>query len=167
MMARLSVLRPNYLDASVLVKLVIDEEYSSRVRAYVFAAAQSWRVCTTYCFVEALGALKRRHARGCLSDRSYVAGSRRLVRLTKDDSIRLIEENFPTAASFPEAEKMVRTYGIDFLDAFQLISVKDSWRYLASPSQPILVTADGPLSKAASKEGVKCWYCRETHRPTC
>jgi len=166
-MARMSVLRPNYLDASTLVKLVIEEEYSSRVRAYVFAPAQSWRVCTAYCFAEALGALKLRHKRGDLSDGGYIAGSRRLLRLAKEDSVRLIEGDFPTTASFREAEKMVRTHSIDFLDAFQLISVKGSWRHLASPSQPILVTADAALSRAAEKEGVKCWYCRETHRPKC
>ena len=166
-MARIKALRPNYLDASALVKLVIDEEYSPRVRAFVFAPEQSWRVCTIYCFVEALGALKRQHAQGQLSERSYIAGSRRLVRLAKNDYIKLIEGDFPSAASFTEAEKMVKTHGIDFLDAFQLISVKGSWRYLASPSQPILVTADGKLSEAAEKEGLKCWYCRETHGPKC
>ena len=166
-MARPKPLRPNYLDASALVKLVVDEEYSSRVRAYVFAAEQSWRVCTAYCFVEALGVLKRRNATGCLSDRGYIAGSRRLIHLTKDDSIKLIEENFPTMVSFSAAETLVKNHGIDFLDAFQLLSVKESWKYLASPSAPILVTADAQLSKAATKERVKCWFVRETHRPKC
>lgn len=164
-MARVDALRPNYLDASALIKLVIDEEYSNRVRAYVFASEQSWRVCTSYCFVEALGALKLRYKRGELSDRGYIAGSRSLVRLIKNDSVKLIQGDFPFAASFPEAERMVRIYEIDFLDAFQLISVKYSWRYLASPSKPVLVTADGALSKAATAERVKCWYCRETHKP--
>jgi len=148
-----------------MVKLVVDEEHSTRVRTYVFAPDQSWRLCTSYCFVEALGALKLKNKRGELSDRSYIAGSRRLTRLVRDHSIELLQGDFSSHGVFAEAERMVKAHNIDFLDAFQLISVKDSWPYLAPSSRPILITADGDLSKAAEKEGIRSWYCRETHRP--
>jgi predicted nucleic acid-binding protein len=150
-----------------LVKLAVDEDYSARVRSYVFAPSQSWRVCTSYCFVESLGALKLKHRRGELSERAYIAGNRRLMRLVKDDTLRILPGDFPHLSAFAEAERMVKTYGIDFLDAFQLISVRESWGYLAPPSQPILVTADGDLANAAKHETLLVWYCRETHRPTC
>lgn len=156
-------LRPHYLDASVLVKLVLNEQYSTRIRAYV--KANSWRVCTSYCFIEALGALKLKKERGELSERGYIACSRRLISMVKNSYIKILEGNFPSLASFVEAERMVKTHNIDFLDAFQIISVRDSWHYLAPPSKPILITADNGLSKAAAKEGIKLWYCRETHRP--
>jgi len=162
-----SALRPHYLDASALVKLVIDEDYSARVRTYIFEPERSWRVCTSFCFAEALGALKLRNKRGELSDEGYLSGSRKLIRLVRDESIKVLEGDFSSLSAFAEAERMVKDYGIDFLDAFQLLSVKDSWGHLAPPSQPLLVTADGPLSKAAEGEGIKCWYCRETHQPKC
>jgi predicted nucleic acid-binding protein len=162
-MKRSSSLRPHYLDASALVKLVVDEEYSSRVRAHV--ETQSWRVCTSYCFVEALGALKLKKERGELSERAYTAASRRLIGTVRSSRIKILGDIPSSSVAFAEAERMVKAYNIDFLDAFQIISIKDSWHYLAAPSKPILITADNKLSKAATKEGIKSWYCRETRRP--
>jgi len=162
-MKRTSVLRPHYLDASALVKLVVDEEYSTRVRTYV--EKHSWRVCTSYCFVEALGALKLKKVRGEFSERAYIAGSRRLISKVRNCYIKLHDDIPSASAAFAEAERMVKDHGIDFIDAFQIISVKESWQYLAAPSKPILITADRELSKAATEEGIKSWYCRETHQP--
>lgn len=162
-----SALRPHYLDASALVKLVIEEEYSSRVRDYMFDPERSWRVCTSYCFAEALGALKLRNKRAELSNKGYLAGCRKLIRFVREDSLEVIEGQFSSLKAFAEVERIVKAYPIDFLDALQLISVKESWSHLAPLSQPILVTADGDLAKAADNEGIKFWYCRETHRPSC
>jgi hypothetical protein len=133
----------------------------------MFAEGQSWRVCTSYCFAEAFGALKLRNKRGELSDNGYLGGSRKLIRLVREELVRVLEGEFSSLAAFAEAERMVSAYAIDFLDAFQLISVTSSWPQLAPPSQPILVTADGDLAKAAEREGIKFWYCRETHQPRC
>ena len=162
-----AALRPHYLDASAMVKLVIDEDYSARVRSYMFEPERSWRVCTSFCFAEALGALKLRNKRGELSDEGYLSGSRKLIHLVRNKSVEVLEGDFSSFTAFAEAERIVKDYSIDFLDAFQLVSVKDSWGHLAPPSQPLLVTADSALSKAAEGEGVKYWYCRETHQPKC
>lgn len=158
-------LRPNYLDASILVKLVIDEDYSSLVRNYVFASAQSWRVCTSFCFVEALSVLKRKHGKLELTDRGYIAGSRRLFTYVKNESIRIIPGDYLSLSAFTEAERIFKAHRIDLIDALQLISARDSWPYLASPSKPILLTADKALSRAAGKEGLKSWYCCTTRSP--
>jgi len=87
--------------------------------------------------------------------------------MVRNNSLEVLKDDFISHSAFADAEKMAANYSIDFIDAFQLVSCKSSWADLASPSKPILVTADGPLFKAAEKEGVKCWYCRETHQPTC
>lgn len=166
-MSERPALRPHYLDASALVKLVVDEEYSSRVRSYMFAESQSWRLCTSYCFAEALGALKLRNKRGELTDNGYLVGSRGLIRLVREELVRILEGDFSSLAAFAEAERIVNAYNIDFLDAFQVVSVKGSWPQLAPASQPILVTADRGLANAAEQEGIKFWYCRETHQPRC
>lgn len=160
-------MRPYYLDASALVKLVIDEKYSDRVRAYIHTADCSWRVCTSLCFSEALGVLKRKLNEGDISKNSYVSGARRLISMVRESVVEVLKADFTSHSAFADAERMVNEYKLDFTDAFQLVSCKSSWSDLGSLSQPILVTADGPLSKAAQKEGVRYWYCRETHRPTC
>lgn len=160
-------LRPNYLDASALVKLVVREEHSTRVRSYVFEPSHSWRICTSYCFIEGMTVLKTKWRKSELSERAYIAKSRQLVRLVKDETICMVQSDFPGRSSFPEAERMVKSHGIDLLDAFQLISVRDSWEQLAKASKPLLITADRDLARAAIQEGLLSWYCRETHEPTC
>jgi predicted nucleic acid-binding protein len=162
-----TTLRPNYFDASAMVKLVVEEEFSDRVRSYAFAPSQSWRLCTSYCLVEALNVLKAKANREELSNRAYIAGSRRLVSLVKTETVRLVQTNFSFFDSFADAERQVRSYKIDFLDAFQLISINTSWSYLAPPSRPLLITADCKLAQAAEMEGIHAWFCRETHRPKC
>ncbi len=164
---RKEVLRPHYLDASALVKLVIDEEYSSRVRGYMFTPDRSWQLCTSFCFAEALGALKLRNKRGELSDRGYLVGSRKLIRRVRENLLKVEDRDFASLTAFAEAERIVKIYAIDFLDAFQLVSLKAAWPFLAPPSQPILVTADSQLARAAVGEGIKCWNCRETNQPQC
>ena len=160
-------LRPNYLDASALVKLVVNEEYSARVRDYVLAPAQSWRICTSYCLTEALGVLKGKLHRCELTEKGYIATSRKLIRLLKQNTVRLIEQDFPHRLAFGDAERLVKSHAIDFLDAFQLVSIREPWSYLAPPSKPLLITADRPLYKAAEAEGLLVWFCRETHQPRC
>lgn len=162
-----ATLRPNYFDASAMVKLVVEEDFSDRVRSYAFAPSQSWRLCTSYCLVEAMNVLKAKANREELSNRGYIAGSRRLVRLVKTETVRLVQTNFLFLDSFAEAERLVRSYAIDFLDAFQIISISTSWSYLAPPSRPLLITADCKLAEAAEQEGIQAWFCRETHRPRC
>jgi len=74
----------------------------------------------------------------------------------------MIEVTMSSSSTLAECERLVSAYTIDFLDAFQLVSVKSSWPQLATPSQPILVTADGDLAKAAEREGIEYWLCRNT-----
>ncbi|MEO6022740.1 MAG: hypothetical protein ABIP64_06440 [Burkholderiales bacterium] len=158
-------LRPHYLDASAMVKLVVDEEYSDRVRSYVLAPSQSWRLCTSYCFFESLNVLKAKTNRKELSDRGYIAGSRSLIRLVINSVIKLVHLDVLSTSGFAEGERLVKLHKIDFIDAFQVISIKNSWPQLAHPSRPLLVTADSGLSKAAEKEDIQVWFCRETKRP--
>ena len=160
-------LRPNYFDASAMVKLVIDEEFSDRVRSYAFQPTQSWRLCTSYCFVEAINVLKAKSNRKEISNRSYMAGSRRLARLITTGQVRLVETDFSFLDSFVSAERLVRLHGIDFLDAFQLISINNSWSNLAPPHRPLFITADSKLAQSAEKEGIQAWLCRDTPSPKC
>ena len=68
---------------------------------------------------------------------------------------------------FSESERIFNEYNVDFVDAFQIVTVSRSWPMLGGKSVPLLVTADGALSKAATSEGIKVWYCRETRAPCC
>jgi predicted nucleic acid-binding protein len=160
-------LRPNYFDASAMVKLVVEEEFSERVRSYAWQPTQSWRLCTSYCFVEAINVLKAKFNRKEISNRSYIAGSRRLAQLKKNGQVRLVQTDFSFLDSFHIAEDLVRLHAIDFLDAFQLMSVNNSWSNLASSHKPLLITADSKLAQAAEKEGIQAWLCRDTPSPKC
>ena len=155
------------LDASALVKLVVDEEYSVIVKAYIHTPDCSWRVCTSLCFSEAMGALKQKLKRREISEKVYVLGARNLISMVRRSELEVLKADFTSHSAFADAERMAKEHRIDFIDAFQLVSCRSSWSHLGPSSQPLLVTADGPLSKAAREEGIKCWYCRETHRPTC
>ena len=160
-------LQPYYLDASALVKLVVDEPYSDRLRAYIYTPECSWRVCTSLCFAEAMGVLKRKQKNDDISQKAYVEGARRLMSMVRENRLEVLKDYFISHSDFAYAEKIANEYSIDFIDAFQMVSCKSSWDDLASPSKPVLVTADGALTKVAEKEGVKFWYCRETHQPKC
>lgn len=102
-----------------------------------------------------------------ISNRSYMAGSRRLARLIKTGQVGLVQTDFSFLDSFVSAERLVRLHGIDFLDAFQLILINNSWSNLAPPHRPLFITADSKLAQSAEKEGIQAWLCRDTPSPKC
>ena len=114
-----------------------------------------------------MGVLKQKLNRHEISPKAYISNSRNLIRKIREDKPKIINGDFISHSAFAEAERMVSEYSIDFIDAFQIISCKSSWTALGKASELVLVTADLALSKASDKEGIKCWYCRETHEPIC
>ena len=166
-MRRKPPLRPHYLDASVLVKLVLDEPYSNRIRGYFASADHSTRICTSYCFGEALSVLKRKYKEknSKVNAKVYSSCVRRLNNNIRDGFLSVENADFEDYSVFSEAERIFNAYSIDFVDAFQIVTVSRSWPEIGGRSVPLLVTADGPLSKAAASEGIEVWYCRETHEP--
>ena len=61
-----------------------------------------------------------------------------------------------------EAQRLIQTYKIDFLDCFQVVTILRG----RNRSNSILVTADRQLAKAARAEGARVWECTSEVAPT-
>jgi len=154
-----TVIKLRYLDANCLVKLVAEEHRSADLRKHFF---QSGIVCatTTFCFYEALSALKTKWVNqkrpDHISEEQYLVACEELCAIIEDGNIQLEEISFSDRATFNEAEKLVSTHKkIDLSDAFQLITLKRGMFSRLKVGDPVLISEDGPLLKAAQQEGLK------------
>jgi hypothetical protein len=66
---------------------------------------------------------------------------------------------------FWEVEKTAKLYGLDIVDAYQIVSIKKDLLSRVSEAQSILVTADSGLAEAGRKEGLKVWDCLKEQAP--
>jgi hypothetical protein len=164
----LKFIRIHYLDASAIVKLVLNETGSVELRQY-FGKESSF-TATSLCFAEALGVLKvKRFYQKSLTDEEYFAGCDELMAYVADDTIKIEDIEVKDRCVFDEVEKMTRKYNegkpkdetIDISDAFQIVSVKRNYfsRFPDTDSKPILITGDQALANAARDEGLRVWYC--------
>ena len=162
------------MDASAIVKLVLNELGSSELRQY-FSRESNFTV-TSLCFAEALGVLKvKRFNQKSMTDEEYFSGCDELMVYVADGNIEIEDIEVKDRSVFDEVEKLVRKYNegkpkdktIDISDAFQIVSVKRNYfsRFPNTDSKPILVTGDQPLAKAARDEGLRVWYCIDEQPP--
>lgn len=156
---KVDYVRVHYLDASALVKLLVDEPGSSRLKEY-FDNPNVFRM-TSLCFAEALGVLKAKYLyRGEITEKGYLHRSYLLEVYLKHGRIKLDEVSLTDPAMFDEVEVIVKKYQIDISDALQIVTLKKG-RYskFVEESQSLLITADADLAKAARSEGLKVWDC--------
>ncbi len=151
-------IRTHYLDTSVIVKLLIDEDGSSTVRTYL--GRHATLVTTSVCFAETLGVLKAKFLRGLLSEEQYLAACEELMAYLRNETLEIDDVGISQRRTFDEVEHLAKKYSLDISDAYQLVTLR---RGLYSPlegdSRPILVTADEALAKAAKSEGLRVWDC--------
>ena len=161
---RTSYVRANYLDASAIIKVLVEEPDSSLVAAY-FKGSHSFYM-TSLCFAEALGVLKAKYFRyRDITEKGYLNWSYRLTVLVRDGRIKLDEVPLTEPKVFEEVEAIVKKYQIDTSDALQIVTIKKgNFRNRVAESQSLLITADGDLAKAARNEGLKVWDC--IHEPS-
>lgn len=152
------MIKLRYLDANCLVKLVAEEHRSAELRKHFF---QRGIVCatTTFCFYEALNVLKAKWVNqkrpDHISEKQYLAACEELCAIIEDGNIQLEEIFFSDRATFNESEKLVLTHKIDLSDAFQLVTLKRGMFSRLKVGDPVLITEDGPLQKAAQHEGLR------------
>jgi predicted nucleic acid-binding protein len=160
-------IRPYYLDASALVKLVAEEQGSGELRH--FFEEQSTMLTTSLCVGEALGVLKGKHLHKSPPDQeAYFTACYQLIVYVYYPQPRIQLEDLPLGdfSVLREAEEMTKLYPIDLSDALQLVTLKSGrFRSFAGPSRPMLVTGDGDLLKAAKKEGLLAWDVCHDPRP--
>jgi predicted nucleic acid-binding protein len=148
-----------YLDASALVKLVLDEPQSNAVRSYVNGRANLYT--TSLCFAEAFGVLKRKWLKKALSLDDYYTAVRKLTREVRNrirfDDMELVD---PTVQE--EMERLGKKHQLDMADALQLVTIRrGQFKYAVEHSASVLITADNGLAKAAAEERVRLWNCNE------
>ncbi len=170
----LKFIRIHYLDASVIVKLILNEKGSAELRQYF--GKESNFTATSLCFAEALGVLKvKRFYRECMTDEEYFSGCDELMAYVAYGNIQIEDIDIKDRSIFDEVERLTRKHNkdkpkdktIDISDAFQIISVKRNYfsRFKSSDSKPIFITGDGSLAKAAISEGLRVWNCVEEPPP--
>jgi predicted nucleic acid-binding protein len=149
--------RTQYLDASALVKLLVDERHSQELRAYLH---DSIVATTPLCFAETLGVLKNKWLRKYLTQAQYLSAVDELIVMIRDENLILEDIGFATSGVYTDVEHVAAQYSLDISDALQLVTLRHGF-YGRPPedSQADLVTADAKLAQAARAERLNVWLC--------
>ena len=143
-----------------MVKIVaedVDEEPGRAVLRQYFFSHVMYRA-TSFCVAEALSAFKTKWLRGRISQDEYVKNVSEFFRLVV--SPLHVEEVRLAVQVHREAERLVRTHGIDFIDSIQVVTLlSGAYSLFGGDSQSILITADRALAAAARHEGARVWEC--------
>jgi predicted nucleic acid-binding protein len=150
--------KAHYLDASALVKLVVDEGNCQPLRTF-FNSNTSF-CATSLCLSEALGVLKRKWSRKQINFDEYFAGIRELIIHGWSKRVEIDDLGLLNPIVQADVELIAKKHQLDFSDALQLLTIlKGRYSVLGSNSQSVLITADHKLATAASAEGIRVWNC--------
>jgi predicted nucleic acid-binding protein len=156
-------IRTHYLDASAIVKLLVDDDRSAALRAYL--GRHAVHSTTSLCFAEVLGVLKRFRGK-LLTEDEYFAACEDLMAHLRGNTLEIDDIGVSQRHTFDEAEQLAKKYSLDLIDAYQLVTLKQGlFSNLEGDSKPILVTADEALAKAAKSEGLRSWDCLREPAP--
>ena len=161
-------LRAYYFDASVLVKLVVEETASDTVRGF-FEAHTSY-VTTSLCVSEAFGALKSKYVHKELPLKEYVDACYGLVAevFMKPGRFDIEDLGLGELGVFRDVgQVMVKYPKLDLSDALLLRTVQvGRFGGFCGDARPVLLTGDRELADAAEAEQMVCWdVCRQPSPP--
>lgn len=164
----MDVVRTHLLDATALISMALKETYTDRLLNYISKCSVLWT--TSLCFAEALRVLKRKRNSKTPTDKiteqEYFMAVEELLGLCRNGSISFEDVDYAKYDCFVEAESMVKKHEIDFVDAFQIVTIKKGLaRFLAGESQTMLITADSGLAEAARRECIRVWCFSEEELP--
>ena len=144
-----------FLDASVIVKFVIDEPRSKEAREL---AGQGTLRTAQVCLDEAYGMIKRKWKQKKIDHEKYLNAKNSLRSFTINNRFHSLEIRRENIDDFREAKEIAAKYPnkISLSDALQIVSMKKGCHsFLGGESQPVLVTADKELAKVAKVLGLK------------
>jgi len=159
----------HYLDASALVKLVADDadEQPGRDVLRRYYSDNTSMYATSYCVTEALSAFKGKYLRGRINQDEYIKYVQDFVRISVGWKLRIDEVPILKPIVLREAERLMKSYKIDFLDCFQIVTILHGQFHVLGPeSKSILITADHGLAEAARAEGARVWECTTQLAPS-
>jgi len=150
--------KTRYLDASALVKLVIDEVDYAPVR--LFFQSNVNFCATSLCLAEALGVIKAKWTYGRISEEKYFGATRELVINAWGGKIEINNVDLFSPEGLTPVEVLGRKHALDLSDALQLHTIlRGRYSVLGPNSASVLITADAKLAKAAELEGIRAWNC--------
>ncbi len=153
-----------YLDASALVKLVIDEGDHLPVRQFYDSTPNCH--ATVPCLIEAMGAIKAKWVHKHISHDEYLKATRRLLIDAWGSKLRADNVDFLSLDGLFAVERLVAKHQLDWSDALQLETLLNgTFKHFLDDARPILITADAKLADAAEKEGIRVWRCNRDPAP--
>ncbi len=157
----------HYLDASALVKLVAEDADEEPGRAVLrqYYRSHALYYATSYCLAEALSAFKVKWLRGRITQDEYVKDVHEFFRVVVSG---LTVDEVPLSLQVhDEAERLMKTHSIDFIDSIQVVTVlRGRFAGLVGGSQSLFITADRALAAAAREEGARVWECTKEATPS-
>jgi predicted nucleic acid-binding protein len=156
--------RIHYLDTSAIVKLLVSEPYSRRIKSYFNCHTNFYT--TSICFAEALGVLKVKYFyHSIINKETYYASCNYLTVLVKQHLV-IDDIEISDSKVFNEVEQLADKYSIDIADSLQIYTIREgAFSRFRGESQPILITADKKLAMAVRAEGMKVWYIINESEP--
>jgi predicted nucleic acid-binding protein len=152
-----------YLDASALVRLVVEEPGANDVRQYF--TSNSGACTTLVSFVEALGVLKRKW-QGNWHDSNYHKAVEDILILVYGGKLDIDDTSLSNPAIFKEVAKFSKSHNLDFADALQLFAMKKGkYSPFTAGSRTRFVSADGDLVRSARSNKVLTWECSKDGPP--
>ena len=159
----MDIYRVRWLDASAIIKLLVEEDGSRQVRTYL---ARHGPFYTAWlCVGEVFGWLKAAYKHKEMTLDEYIARCEILLGWVYNSPKISKVYDIPNMdfRQFREVENLVKKYKIDFSDALQVYILKTD-KFLLTYN-PILVTADQTLAEAARNEGLDAWDCKRDTPP--
>ena len=157
--------KTDYLDASALVKLVIDEENHHHIRTYFDQHANF--CATSLCLMEALGVIKGKWTSNRISEDQYFCSTQGIILKAWGGKIEIDPVNLFHPESLEAVQVLARKHTLDLSDALQLQTIlKGKYSASGPNSASTLITADEKLATAAEAEGIRSWNCIRTPAPS-
>jgi len=153
---------PSYLDASVLVKLFLEENGSDVIKNYINANPTSVFYVTSICFAETLGVLKTKDLRR--NNPAYNQLCSELLNNITAGRINIKDVGISDWKHHSEILRIAEENELDISDAFQIVTLKHE--LFSGPSRPLLITADKKLAAVARAEGLRVWNLLQEEAPS-
>jgi len=158
---------PFYVDASVAVKLIVNEDESARLQNLLI---ENWSYhfhITEFAFYETLSVLKRKLRKKEINEETYHGAVAQLAGYLEEDLLQIDSDfrvgNFKVIV---EVRELVKKYSLDYSDALQIYTVlRGKWAASCLECKTVFVTVDSKLAKAARHEGLRVWNPLEDANP--
>jgi predicted nucleic acid-binding protein len=160
----MSCIHVRYLDASALVKLVIDEGDHKPIRDFFTGNAHF--AATSLCMAEALGAIKAKWVHDRITEQEYFAATKQLILDAWSSRIEIDQVDIFSPVGQSKVEALARKHSLDLSDALQLQTIMQGrYSHFKQGSSSVLITADRKLADAAVAENIKVWNCNASLLP--